>query len=138
MSVSKTYELIENFYSYFNSSRFIELFSLMDDRIVQEINYVQTIGKNNVIENITSNKKYYNEKISNLIIMISENGCNASAQFTVNGEYLKTDDTAISASGQKYQLSVLNYFEIENNKIIKGCCFFDDDEWKCQVSNHPI
>jgi steroid delta-isomerase-like uncharacterized protein len=134
MTTAKTSEIIKNFYDYFNASDLEKLFSLIDDNFIHEINYVQSIGKDEFVAYITANKKNYNEHISDYTLMISDDSRHATTKFTVKGKYLHTDETLVPAHGQVYELQAVNMFEIDNDKIIKGSCWFNENEWHRQMS----
>lgn len=133
-SVTETQHLIKNYYQWFNSSQLDKLETLIDKNIIHEINYKRFSGKDNFIKFISENKKNYNEHIDNYILMISKDGRYATTKIKISGEYLHTDDSAIPAHGQHYTLSVLNYFEIKNNKIVKANAFYNEENWQEQVS----
>ena len=98
------------------------------------MNHIQTRGKDKFITFIAANKKNYKEHIDNYILMVSADGRYATTKFIVKGKYMSTDDSLLPATQQGYELEVINYFEIENNKIIKGSCWYNESEWLRQVS----
>ncbi|HYF97644.1 MAG TPA: hypothetical protein VD770_01535 [Coxiellaceae bacterium] len=134
MSHLKIQEIVENFYRFFNASEFESLFSLIDDSMIHEINYVQTKGKDKFIDFILKNKKHYDETVSDYVLMSSDDMNCLTTKFKVKGKYVHTDDSALPASNQDYELDVINYFEIKNNKIVKGLCWFNENEFIRQVA----
>lgn len=129
-----TQKIVADFYQFFNASELDKLFSLIDDDVIQEFNYVKTFGKDNFIKFMTTSKINYDEQVGDYILMVSLDGRCATTYFKVKGKYNHTDDSALPANGQSYELMVINYFEIQNNKIVKGCCWFNEEDWVRQVS----
>lgn len=120
-------KIIENLYNYFNSSDLESLFSLVSENVSQEINNNGVkLGKEEIIKYQKYSREHYKEQVSNLVYMISDDGRYVSVRFVVNGEYLKTDESKIPATGQTYALDIFNYFEIRNNQIVDAKCFYDE------------
>lgn len=134
MSITKAEEIIKNFYTYFNNCELDKLFSLIDENVVFEINYIKSSGLVTYKEYISTSKKHYDERIDDYLFMVSPDGKSVTTKFIVKGKYIATDQSAIPATGQSYQLAVVNYFEIEDDKITKGGCWFDDNAWIEQVA----
>lgn len=120
-------KIIENFYNYFNNSDLEKLFALISENVTHEINHNGVkMGKEEVIQCLEYSKEHYKEQVSNLVYMISDDARYVSVRFVVNGEYLKTDESKIPATGQTYVLDVFNYFEIRNNQIVDAKYFYDE------------
>lgn len=119
--------IIENFYRYFNNEDLPSLLALIADDVTREINHdgVEK-GKQNAAEYFTHSFEHYKEQVSDVLYMTSDDGRFVTAKFVVNGQYLKTDESGIPATGQKYKLDVFNYFEIRHNQIVDAKCFFDE------------
>lgn len=135
MNCKKAQEVVEDFYKYFNASELDKLFGLIDDNIVHQINYGKVMfGKDEFIKYVTSSLQHCEEQVTDCILMTSENNRSVAAKFTTKGKYLHADESAIPAKGQNYELSVINYFEIENGKIVNARCWYDENAWIQQVS----
>lgn len=134
MTMAEAKMVVEKFYKYFNALDFDKLFSLVSEDIAHEVNYdgVMT-GKDEFIKYMKDSIELYQENVGNCVYMISDDGRNVTVKFIVNGKYIKTDKTMIPAKGQKYVLTVFNYFEIENNKIVKAQCFYDEKDMASQL-----
>lgn len=122
---SKT--IIENFYRYFNNAELEKMVSLFSEDITHEINHGGIKrGKEEVFKHLKYSGEHYKEQVSDFVYMISDDGRYITVKFTVNGKYLKTDESNIPATGQNYVLDVFNYFEIKNDKIVDAKCFYDE------------
>ena len=134
-TAQETQKIIKDFYDAYNAGKIINLAALIDDdHFVHQINYEKIPGKDKFLQYIADNKKNYAEPIDHYILMTSTDGHYATTQFTLHGKYLHTDDSAIPAHGQQYTLAVMNFFEIENNKIVKASVWFDEKDWEKQVN----
>ncbi len=136
MPKAQTQKIIENLYQYFNAAEMDKVLSLVSDDFTLEVNYGGLIsGKEAYKKHLIDNKlKYYDEHVDSYILMISEDGRHATTKLFVKGRYNNTDSSLIPAKGQNYQLTAINYFELENGKIVKASCWFDDNDWVRQVS----
>jgi steroid delta-isomerase-like uncharacterized protein len=135
MARVETLTTIQNFYQYFNASQLDKLYALVANNVVHEMNYGGAVaGKEAFIQFMQDSKKHYDEKVENIIMMVSEDGRHVSTKFKVKGKYLQTDVSNIPAKGQNYELTALNYFELENGKIVKAQCWYDEGDFKKQVS----
>lgn len=136
MIQSPAEKIVENFYHYFNSSQLENLYALISDDITHEINYggIEK-GKAKFIEHIVSTKRHFDEHLYDIIFMSSKDDKHVTTKFKVKGKYIYTDPTFIPANGQQYELSVINYFEIEQGKIITGKCWFDQHDFEGQITN---
>jgi steroid delta-isomerase-like uncharacterized protein len=136
MSKETTQQVIEDYYACFNRKVYEAILPLIADRIKHSFNYEnEEIGADKFKAAIISNMKHYDEQIGSYDLMISDDGRSVVTKFLLKGKYIVTDTSLIPASGQKYELEVFNYFEIDNGKIICGKAFFDEDSWRKQVAS---
>ncbi|MFS4438771.1 ketosteroid isomerase-related protein [Paracoccaceae bacterium GXU_MW_L88] len=75
----------------------------------------------------------YKERLTDLVLMVSEDGTRGAAEFIVNGEYLATDEGLPEANGQTYRLPAGSFFEIENEKITRVTTYYNLQDWIAQV-----
>jgi steroid delta-isomerase-like uncharacterized protein len=71
----------------------------------------------------------YKERLEDIVIMDAADGKHYSAEFIVNGEYLKTDGNLPSARGQKYRLKAGTFFEVDNGKIKRVTTYYNLPLW---------
>jgi steroid delta-isomerase-like uncharacterized protein len=69
-----------------------------------------------------------------MVIMASEDGTRAAAEFVVLGEYLKTDEGLPPAKGQKYHLPAGAFFEIRDGKVARITNYYNLQDWIDQVA----
>jgi steroid delta-isomerase-like uncharacterized protein len=76
----------------------------------------------------------YRERLTDIVVMISEDGTRAAAEFTVNGEYLATDEGLPEAKGQTYVLPAGTFFSLDGGKISRVVTYYNLADWTAQVS----
>jgi steroid delta-isomerase-like uncharacterized protein len=135
MNKKVTEKLIHDFYDYFNRGEFDKIDALIANDFEHEINYdgIEK-GKAAVMAYMKTSAQHYKEIIENYTLMMSEDGSSATTKFIVKGKYIATDASKIPAKGQEYQLEVYNYFEVKNGLFVKGRAFFNEKDFKEQVS----
>ena len=73
----------------------------------------------------------YRERLTDIVIFA--NGDRAAAEFTVNGEYLATDEGLPEANGQTYVLPAGGFFDIRDGKIARVTTYYNLTDWMAQV-----
>jgi len=135
MNADNNKKIISAFYKLYNAGNFEQLFELVADDVVHQFNFDEKIhGIEAFKDIIMTNSKHYDEKIESVDYMSNEDGSKITTKFIVNGLYKVTDSSGIPASNQMYTLTVFNYIEIKNGKIVKGHSLFDENEFQKQVS----
>ena len=76
----------------------------------------------------------YRERLTDLVIFADETGTRAAAEFTVNGEYLKTDPGLPEARGQCYVLPAGSFFTLRAGRICRVTTYYNLEDWVRQVS----
>ncbi len=123
-------ELISRYFEVFNKGDAAAMLSLVDDNIEHDINQGKIqFGKTKFEAFLNHMNVCYKEDIKDLVIMVSDNGKNASAEFMVHGTYLKTDGTLPPARNQKYSIRAGSFFEIKNNKILRVSTYYNLPQW---------
>ncbi|TGD63379.1 isopropylmalate/homocitrate/citramalate synthase [Tabrizicola sp. WMC-M-20] len=76
----------------------------------------------------------YREQLHDLVIFTSPDGTRGAAEFTVHGEYLKTDPGLPEARGQRYVLPAGAFFDLREGKIARITTFYNLSDWVAMVS----
>src|SRR5690606_15339739 len=77
---------------------------------------------------------FYDEHLTDITIMLNEDGSRAAAEFICNGTYKKDAPKLPPAKGQKYKLPVGCFFEIREGKIARVTNHYNLNDWIKQVS----
>ncbi len=134
MTCESSINLLRSYYAAFNSGDRETFFSLMAEDITHDLNQGGSErGVPAFREFMTRMDRCYRERLENLVLFANEDGTRASAEFTVHGEYLATDEGLPEANGQTYVLPAGAFFEIRNEKIARVTMYYNLSEWLRQV-----
>lgn len=110
------------------------MLACLSDSIVHEVSQGETRnGKEKFWEFLEHMHNCYHEQLSEIVLMISDDGSRAAAEFNLHGKYLKTDAGLPEAEGQEYQLRVGTFFEIAEGKIARVSTHYNLNDWTKQV-----
>lgn len=127
-------ELITKYYESFNHQDLTSFLSLLNEDVVHDINQGgNEIGKEAFFNFMQHMNQCYKEKVKDLVIMVSDDGKRASAEFIIEGHYLATDKGLPEATGQYYSLRCGAFFTIKNGKISRVTNYYNLNDWLKQV-----
>jgi steroid delta-isomerase-like uncharacterized protein len=127
-------KLIENYYAAFNRGDMESFLSLLTDDVIHDINQgKREVGKEAFKRFMGGMNTSYKEELVDMVIMATEDGTRAAAEFTVLGEYLKTDEGLPEANGQKYRLPAGAFFDIRDGKVARITNYYNLQDWIAQV-----
>jgi steroid delta-isomerase-like uncharacterized protein len=126
--------LIENYYAAFNAGDMDTFLGLLTDDVVHDINQGERqTGRDAFREFMNRMNRNYKEQLVDMVIMTSEDGARAAAEFVVLGEYLVTDEGLPEANGQKYRLPAGAFFDIRDGKVARITNYYNLQDWIAQV-----
>ncbi len=127
-------ETIRAYYDAFNRQDMDAFLALLHDEVVHDINQGERqTGKAAFASFMDHMNRCYKENLTDMVIMASADGKRASAEFTVNGEYLATDEGLPEADGQKYVLPAGAFFDLKDGKISRVTNYYNLNDWIAQV-----
>jgi steroid delta-isomerase-like uncharacterized protein len=127
-------KLIQNYYAAFNAGDMDTFLSLLTDDVIHDINQgKREIGKDAFKQFMACMNHNYKEQLVDMVIMATEDGKRAAAEFVVLGEYLQTDEGLPAANGQKYRLPAGAFFDIRDNKVARITNYYNLNDWIAQV-----
>jgi steroid delta-isomerase-like uncharacterized protein len=130
-----TVKLLQAYYAAFNAQDMNTFLSLLTDDVVHDINQGgRETGKEAFAAFMERMNANYKETIVDIVIMTNTAGDRAAVEFTVLGEYLKTDDGLPEANGQTYQLPAGAFFEIRDAKVARITNYYNLEDWIAQVA----
>jgi steroid delta-isomerase-like uncharacterized protein len=132
---SPTVQLVQSYYDAFNRQDMAGFLGLLSEDVAHDINQgARETGKPAFDSFMKRMNEHYREQIEELSVLADDTGSLAAAEFTVVGEYLKTDDGLPEAHGQTYRLRACAFFSIDDGKITRVSNFYNLPEWIAQVS----
>lgn len=130
-----SHKLIQDYYAAFNAGNMETFLGLLTDDVVHDINQGQReSGKVAFRAFMDRMNRNYKEQLVDMVIMASEDGKRAAAEFVVLGEYLVTDEGLPEAKGQKYRLPAGAFFDIRDGKVARITNYYNLEDWIAQVS----
>lgn len=129
-----THLLTERYYTAFNKADWTTFISLLAEDVVHDINQGERqTGRDVFAKFMERMNKCYREQIVDISILTSADGTRGSAEFTVIGEYVSSDEGLPPAHGQKYRLPGGAFFEYQSGKITRVTNYYNLQEWLRQV-----
>lgn len=130
----QTRELIEHYYAAFNAQDMDSFLSLLTDDVVHEINQGgREVGRAAFAAFMQRMNASYREQVADIVVMVSDDGARAAAEFTVLGQYLKTDEGLPPAHGQQYRLPAGAFFEVREGCVARVSNYYNLNDWLAQV-----
>ncbi len=134
MSQSTTIELLERYYAAFNVGDSEAMLACLTQDVAHDINQgVRQVGKEAFRAFLAHMDRCYRERLSDIVLMASDDGARAAAEFTVHGEYLATDEGLPPATGQRYVLPAGAFFAVEGGLISRVTVYYNLEDWTAQV-----
>ena len=107
----KSHALIEAYYAAFNAGDMDSFLNLLTDDVIHDINQGhREIGKAAFAAFMDRMNQNYGEQLAEMVIMTSDDGTRAAAEFVVLGTYKVTDEGLPEARGQTYRLPAGAFF----------------------------
>lgn len=124
-------EIVKKYFDCFNLGDREGMFSLVSENITHDINQGETRTGINLFKEFMKHMDHcYKENLQNIVVMSSpENPNRVSAEFTVVGQYLKTDKGLPEAKNQKYSVPAGSFFELADGKIKRVTTYYNLPLW---------
>lgn len=126
--------LLARYYDGFNRGDNQAMLACLSEDIAHDINQGwRQSGKGAFREFLAHMDRCYSEKLSDIVLMASDDGTRASAEFVVHGKYLATDEGLPEAAGQTYVLPAGAFFDLANGAITRVSVYYNLADWTAQV-----
>jgi steroid delta-isomerase-like uncharacterized protein len=131
----QTAALIGAYYTAFNAMDVEAILACLDDNVAHDINQGdRETGKLAFRAFLGRMDHAYSEQLRDIVIMTSEDGRRAAAEFIVDGIYKVADEGFPAAHGQSYSLPAGGFFEVADEKITRVSVYYNLADWIAQVS----
>ena len=129
-----TADLIRRYYAAFNAGDMPGFLALLTDDVAHDINQSgREIGRDAFATFMQRMNRSYREQIVKITVFASDDGTRAAAEFTVLGEYLKTDEGLPPATGQQYTLPAGAFFDIRDGRVARISNYYNLQDWLRQM-----
>ena len=134
-STDKTRALIARYLAA-HSARDIEaMVACVSDDIIHDVNQGERrLGRDRFHAFCARMAHHYEEKVEDAVILVSEDGSRAAAEFNVKGIYRETEPGLPPANGQSYAMPGAMFFAIRDDAIARITMYYNLTEWIMQVS----
>ena len=134
MSRAESLALLDRYYAAFNAGDGEGMLACLSDDVAHDINQGERQpGKAAFRAFLAHMDRCYRERLADIVVMASEDGTRAAAEFTVHGEYLATDEGLPEAAGQTYVLPAGAFFAVAGGLITRVSVYYNLADWTRQV-----
>jgi steroid delta-isomerase-like uncharacterized protein len=131
---SHSLELITRYYAAFNAGDREGMLACLTEDVAHDVNQgARQRGKDAFRAFLAHMDRCYRERLADIVVMASDDGMHAAAEFTVHGEYLSTDEGLPPASGQRYVLPAGAFFDLRAGRIARVSVYYNLVDWTRQV-----
>ncbi|MCR5871685.1 nuclear transport factor 2 family protein [Sphingomonas sp. J344] len=129
-----TRRLIRSYYAAFNAGDHDAMLACLTEDVAHDINQGgRQSGKAAFRDFLKHMDRCYRERLTDIVVMTSQDGARAAAEFVVHGEYLATDEGLPPATGQTYVLPAGAFFEVRDGRIARVSVHYNLADWIAQV-----
>ena len=134
MPRAATLALLERYYAAFNAGDWQAMLDCLSDDVAHDLNQGERqVGKAAFKAFIAHMERCYKERLDDIVLMVSEDGTRAAAEFVVHGQYLATDEGLPEADGQTYVLPAGAFIAIDAGRITRLTIYYNLADWTAQV-----
>ena len=129
-----TLALLDRYYAAFNDGDNEGMLACLADDVAHDINQgARQVGKDAFRAFLAHMDRCYRERLEGIVVMASDDGMRAAAEFVVHGEYLATDEGLPEADGQTYVLPAGAFFDVAGGRIARVSVYYNLADWTAQV-----
>jgi steroid delta-isomerase-like uncharacterized protein len=130
----QTVALVQAYYAAFNRGDAEGMLALLSDDVAHDINQgAREVGVDAFRAFMARMNGAYKERLENIVVMATDDGARAAAEFVVHGTYLSADEGLPPAHGQSYVLPAGAFFEVSDGRIARVTNFYNLPDWLAQV-----
>lgn len=130
-----TIKLIKTYFDALNRKDMDRYFSIMDANVIHDINQgesEQGLEKFKIF--MEKSNASFDEKLNNIVIMVSDDGKYGAATWMDHGVYVKDyPGFEVKAKKQNYTLSGGHFFEIRNGKLYRVTTYYNATDFMKQI-----
>lgn len=128
-------ELVLTYYAAFNRGDWDGMLAMLTDDVVHDLNQgARETGKEAFAAFLGRMNASYREQLRDIVVLATQDGNRAAAEYVVHGEYLHSDEGLPPAAGQTYVLPGGAFFDIRDDRIARVSNYYNLQDWIAQVS----
>lgn len=128
-------EVVLAYYAAFNRGDREAMLALLHDEVVHDLNQgARETGKPAFAAFMQRMDASYREQLRDIVVLASQDGDRAAAEYVVHGQYLRDDEGLPPAHGQPYVLPGGAFFDIRDDRIARVSNYYNLQDWIAQVS----
>lgn len=129
-----TVKLVTAYYAAFNAGDRDAMLALLTDDVAHDLNQgAREQGRAAFVAFMQRMDTSYRERLEDIVVMATDDGRRAAAEYVVHGEYLADDAGLPAANGQRYVLPGGAFFEIRDGRIARVSNYYNLEDWLAQV-----
>lgn len=127
-------ELVLSYYAAFNRGDWDGMLALLADDVIHDLNQgPRETGKPAFAAFLQRMARCYREQLRDVVVLASEDGTRAAAEYVVHGQYLQADAGLPPARGQRYLLPGGAFFDLRDGRIARVSNYYNLQDWLAQV-----
>lgn len=127
--------LVTRYYDAFNRNDIPAMLSCLSESVAHDVNQGgRRTGKQAFSQFCAHMDRCYSEQLKDIVVMASEDGRRAAAEFVVHGVYKSTDGDLPPAKGQTYTLPAGAFLDIADGTISRVTTYYNLQDWIAQVA----
>ena len=127
-------ELVLSYYAAFNRGDWDGMLALLAEDVAHDLNQgPRETGKAAFAAFLQRMARCYREQLRDVVVLASEDGTRAAAEYVVHGQYLQADAGLPAARGQAYVLPGGAFFDLRDGRIARVSNYYNLEDWLAQV-----
>ena len=125
---------IHRYYAAFNRGDWQGMLDCLHPDVVHDLNQgARETGREAFATFLQRMDASYREQLRDIVIMATDDGARAAAEYVVHGQYLHADEGLPPANGQIYVLPGGAFFELRDDRIARVTNYYNLQDWIAQV-----
>lgn len=126
--------LVLEYYAAFNRGDWNGMLGMLADDVVHDLNQgARETGRDAFAAFLARMERSYREQLRDIVVLASQDGARAAAEYVVHGEYHADDEGLPPARGQRYVLPGGAFFDLRDGKIARVTNYYNLQDWIAQV-----
>ena len=135
MAAAETLALLRRYYEAFNAGDTDGMLACLAEDVLHDVNQgARRTGKSAFHQFCARMAHSYRERLEGIVIMASDDGTRAAAEFNVVGTYLAAEEGLPPAKGQTYRLPAGTFFAVRDGLITRVTTYYNLTDWLLQVA----